>query len=483
MNSQPPNDLYDQRDHLIAKLNEVVGITTTHSENGSLNVFFGNGQQLVVGTTASELTTMMSSSDPNRMVVGIVNAAGAQELPESLISGGAISGLLRYRSETLDMAANTLGQIAVSMALTFNAQHALGQDLLGQINDGASNFVPDFFKITDPGVVGNANNPDQAMVTAQYMPPEYNSAEGTFYTKLTNNDYQLNYTAGTATLTRIPDGKQWTAAAIAGLSTLVESEEGFSISDGGLGAGPYSFLIQPTRNAAGRLTVNPAIAADVRQIAAGTPILATVVNGNTGTASISSGSVQPVYPMVTPPAYATAAYPLTLTYSGGMISWPSGSMTISVDGVTYGPSAGPATYINGATYTTDTGISFTISGNPKDGDQFEIRRNDNGVSDNRNALLLGKMQTGKTVAGNTATFSTRYSQMVSSVGNKGNEVNTILLSQQTVLRETIAARDELSGVNLDEEAANLLRYQQAYQASAKMLQIASSLFDSILAIR
>jgi flagellar hook-associated protein 1 FlgK len=475
--SQPPNDLYDQRDFLLAELNKVVGIHTTTNANGSLNVFFGNGQQLVVGTSASQLTTMVSSADPTRMVVGVVNAAGAQELPESLISGGSISGLLRYRAESLDAAANSLGQIAASMALTFNAQHALGQDLLGDIF-GDANFVADFFKISEPHVVGNSNNPDTAMVTARFMPPEYNDTDNTFYTNLTNSDYQLSYDGTTATLTRLSDNRQWTDTTIAGLSAQIEPLEGFRIDDSAFfpAAGSYSFLIQPTRHAAENFTINPAIAADVRQIAAGAPILASVGQGNTGTASISSGSVMP--------GYTAAALPFELTYSGGMISWPPGiNMTITVDGATYGPSAGPATYINGATYTTDTGIRFTISGTPRDGDTFEITRNSNGVSDNRNALLLGQMQTGKTVAGNTATFSTRYSQMVSSVGNKGNEVNTVLLSQQTVLREAESARDALSGVNLDEEAANLLRYQQAYQASAKMLQIASSLFDSILSIR
>jgi flagellar hook-associated protein 1 FlgK len=479
-NQQPPNDLYDQRDFLLSELNKVVGVHTTTNENGSLNVFFGNGQQLVVGTTASELTAMVSSADPSRMVVGIVHANGAQELPESLISGGAISGLLRYRSESLDAAANSLGQIAASMALTFNAQHALGQDLLGNI-DGDANFVADFFKVADPRVVGNANNPDTTIVTASYMPPAY-SADGTFYTNLTASDYMLNYDGTTATLTRLSDNKQWTDTSIAGLSAQIEQEEGFSISDNGntFAAGSYTFLIQPTRNAAEKLTVNPAIAADVRQIAAAAPILASVGQGNTGTASISSGSVLNGYT-----APATGA-PVVLTYSStpapGGLTFPV-PVTVNVNGVETTYVVGMVPYTNGATYTTDTGIRFTISGTPRDGDTFEITRNGNGVSDNRNALLLGQMQTGKTVAGNTATFSTRYSQMVSSVGNKGNEINTVYLSQQTVLREAEAARDALSGVNLDEEAANLIRYQQAYQASAKMLQIASGLFDSILAIR
>ncbi|GHU32871.1 flagellar hook-associated protein FlgK [Betaproteobacteria bacterium] len=485
VNSQPPNDLYDQRDHLIAKLNEVVGIHTTTNENGSLNVFFGNGQQLVVGTTASSLTAVVSSEDPTRVVVGIVNASGTQELPESLISGGAISGLLKYRSVSLDAAANSLGQIAASMALTFNAQHALGQDLLGNI-DGDANFVADFFKVWEPRVVGNANNPDATMVTANYVEPPPYSADGTFYTNLKASDYRLDWDGTMARLTRLSDNKQWTDASIAALSTQIEDEEGFSISDsGGFAGGSYSFLIQPARNAAQGFTVNPSIAADVRQVAAGAPILASVGQNNTGTASITSGSVLEGY---TAPATGT---PLILTYDSavnGFTTFPSYPVTVSVNGVDTTYTAGTVPYINGATYTMEPGTTpgagtrFVISGTPKDGDTFEITRNSNAVSDNRNALLLGQMQTGKTMAGNTASFSTMYAQMVSDVGNKGNEVNTVLLSQTTVLREARDARDALSGVNLDEEATNLLKYQQNYQAAAKMLQIASGLFDSILAI-
>jgi flagellar hook-associated protein 1 FlgK len=142
----------------------------------------------------------------------------------------------------------------------------------------------------------------------------------------------------------------------------------------------------------------------------------------------------------------------------------------------------PVPYTNGATYTFN-GISFTLSGTPQNGDEFTVARNSNGVSDNRNALLLGKLQTGKTMAGNTASFSTVYAQMVSGAGNKGGEINTVLAAQRSVLSEAQEARNSLSGVNLDEEAVNLIKYQQSYQAAAKMLQIGSELFNSILAIR
>jgi flagellar hook-associated protein 1 FlgK len=479
-NNQPPNDLYDQRDQLIAGLNKLVGVQTTTNANGSMNVFFGNGQLLVVGQTAQSLVAMPASGNVSRLVVGLVSSAGTQELPESLISGGALSGVLQFRSGSLDAASNSLGQIAASMALVFNAQHALGQDLLGKI-DGEPGFAADFFKRGEPTVISNTNNPPGAMATASYEEPLYK--DGNFYTNLTASDYRLDYDGTNLTLTRLSDNKSWSGATDALLNAAVasspEGSQGFSIGTGGLAPGA-SFLIQPTRNAAQSLEVNPIIAADVRQIAVATPVLAQAAPTNTGTVVVSPGSVVSGY--VAPAAGA----PITLTYSGGNLTgFPSFPVTVTdsnganILSSPYG--ADPVPYENGATYTF-SGISFTLTGTPRDGDEFTIARNSNGVSDNRNAMLLGQMQTVKTMAGQTANFSTVYTQLVGNAGNKGSELNTVLTAQQTVLAEAEKARDAVSGVNLDEEAVSLLQYQQSYQAAAKMLQLVSGLFDSILAI-
>lgn len=478
---QPPNDLYDQRDQLVAELNKLVGVSTTTNSNGSMNVFFGNGQQLVVGTTASSLAVVASSEDPTRLTVGIVNAAGTQELPESVIGGGALAGVLQYRSETLDEVANELGRIAASVALTFNAQHALGQDLLGNI-EGDANFVADFFDLGSPSVIANTNNPTgSATVSASFSDPSY-SDDGTFYTNLTTSDYRLDYDGTNLTLTRLSDNVSWSAASVATLNTAIaastEGPQGFTLAASGTFAAGSSYLIQPTRNAAQSIEVNDTIAADVRQIAVAAPIRTSAGTANTGTATISAGSVATGY---TAPA---AGSPVTLTYSsatGGLTGFSSYPVTVTVDGVDTTYASGTVPYTNGATLSF-SGISFTISGTPQNGDTFVIAKNTNGVSDNRNALLLAQMQTGKTMAGNTASFATIYAQMVGSAGNKGSEVKTVLAAQTTLLTEAEDARDSVSGVNLDEEAVKLIEYQQSYQAAAKMLQIASELFDSILAI-
>ena len=472
-NSQPPNDLYDQRDQLIAELNELIGASTTTNTDGSFNVFFGNGQPLVTGTQVSKLAAMTSSSDPTRVTVGVETSGDPIELPESVITGGSLSGVMEYRSEVLDDTSNRLGQLAVSLAYTFNAQHALGQDLQGSMGG-------EFFTISDPTVISNSSTAPELSVGISVE----QSSDGTFYTNLTASDYKLDVNGASLTLTRLSDHTSWTAASDDALNAAIndtdltsnpKGPQGFTIDLASMVAGT-SYLIKPTSNAASSIAVNATIAADVRQIAAAAPIRTSATSSNTGNAKISAGSVSSGYTAPTPS--------VTLEFDGTNLTGFAGSnFPVTVSGVATPYASDPVPYKNGATYTTSNGISFTISGTPKDGDTFVIEHNTNGVSDNRNMLLLGKLQTGKTMVGNTASYSTVYSQLVSEAGNKGAEAQTILAAQTTLLSEAQDSRDSLSGVNLDEEAANLLKYQQAYQAAAKMLQIASEMFDAVLNIR
>ena len=166
--SQPPNDLLDMRDQLVADLNKHVRVTTVEDSIGNFNVFVGNGQQLVVGSVVNELVPLTSSSDPERIVVGLRGQSGVvQELSESLIEGGALGGLMKFRANSLDDATNTLGQIAASLALTFNAQHALGQDLEG-LNQTSSTagFQADFFTVSQPKVLASSTT---AATTANFI--------------------------------------------------------------------------------------------------------------------------------------------------------------------------------------------------------------------------------------------------------------------------------------------------------------------------
>ena len=481
-NNQPANDLLDQRDQLVSDLNKLIKVSTTTETNGSFNVYIGTGQQLVVGAQVMTMTAAPSSADPSKFVLGLKSGATTQEMPESLITGGSLGGLLKFRSETLDKTANDLGRNAASLALTFNAQYALGQDLLGQAS-GDPNFVSNFFTVPTPKVVASSLNPlTSPEVRVSYSPPPY---DGNFYTDLTNSDYRLDSNGTSLTLTRLTDNVSWTGVDVTALNAAVASSpqgsQGFTIDvpSSALVTGS-SYVIQPTREAARNISVNATIAADARQIAAAAPIRTQLGATNTGSATITAGKVATGY---TAPA---AGSPVTVTYNGGDLTFPASAypVTVTVNGVASPGSpyaAGPVTYVNGATVSF-SGISFEISGAPKNGDTFQIARNSSGVSDSRNALLLGQLQTQNTMSGKTASYQTAYAQLVSDVGNKTRQISVTGDAQQALLKQTQTAREALSGVNLDEEAANLIKYQQAYQASAKAFQIGTGLFDTLLGI-
>ena len=545
---QPANDLLDQRDQLVAELNKLVSVTTTTNSDRTFNVFFGSGQQLVVGPQVMTLVATPSSADPSRFTIGLTNGVGTQEMPESLISGGSLSGLLRFRSESLDRTNNELGRNAASLALTFNAQNALGQDQLGQ-SAGDAQFVSDFFTLSASKVVANTRNSavNPANVTAALVPPSINgyytlalnaagtdytltrqsdgqswtatslallqaavpSSEGltlngtpapvvaagastqvtspaaigaNFYTKLTSSDYRLAYDGANYSVLRLSDGESWSNADLDALSETVGNSEGFtfSLASGTMAAGD-SFVIKPVGDAAQNLAVNKSLAADVRLIAAAMPVMASAASGNSGTGKISNGSSNFGYG--TPAITGTVA----LTFNGTtneltLTGVPAGAnvSVTTASGTTVYP--GPTIpYTSGATISF-AGVSFDISGNLNNGDSFSLAANSAGVSDARNAAALVKLQTQNTMAGSTATYQTAYAQLVSFIGNTTRQIAVTADAQSALLTQSQDARDALSGVNLDEEAANLIRFQQAYQASAKSLQIGASLFDTLLGI-
>ena len=497
---QPANDLQDSRDQLVFELNKRIKTTTTHNDDGSYNVFIGNGQQLVIGSHVMSIATTPSSSDPSRLLVGLKTAAGVQELPESVIKGGSLGGLLAFRSESLDRASNELGRNAVSLALTFNAQSALGQDLLGQsqLTAAPTSFTPQFFSVSAPVVTSSTTNPpgSPAVIAEFITPPPFN---GNFYTDLGSSDYRLSSDGSSVTLTRLSDKKQWNGADLAAINTQLASDpQGFSLDPSPTLLADSSYLIQPTHDAARKISVNPVLAADPRLIPAAGPLRTAAGTSNTGTATISAGSVGPGYAAAVEPGFPAAVdkLPLTLVFQGGasptLRNFPPGArvsvngaapttITARTDSIPY-TSGANITLAGPVATTPPSGFTFAISGLPNNGDTFVIGRNSAATADGRNALALGQLQTQDTMSGKTASLQEAYAQLVSEIGNKTRQVQVTGETQRILLEQAQSSRDSLSGVNLDEEAANLIRYQQAYQASAKAMQIGASLFDTILQI-
>jgi flagellar hook-associated protein 1 len=454
---QPANDLRDQRDALVAALNQEVRASVVKESDGSYDVFVGNGQPVVVGTQAFGLVAAPSLEDPQRVEVGYQNGATTALLAPASIQGGTLGGLLSFRSESLDAVQNALGRVAMGVAQTFNDQHALGQDLNGALGKP-------FFKVAGPAVLPSTKNAGNAAVTAALQ--NVNT--------LTTSDYRLQYNGAaggneTFTLTRISDG---VTTAIA-FPTATASPPGFNYNVDGItlnlsvgAALNDSWLIEPTRFGAGSLGV---ALTDPAAIAAASPIRTGAAVSNSGSGTISSGSVSSV---------ANLPLPGTVT-----LTFNAAANQFVVSGAA--PAAGPLAYAPGSSISFN-GMSFAIAGTPADGDVFTIDRNTNGVGDNRNALALGTLQTANTLgqsAGGsrpTTTFQGAYSQLVNQIGNMARQTGVMATAQKNVIAQDLQAQQSVSGVNLDEEAANLLRYQQAYQASGKMMQIASTLFQTVL---
>ncbi len=435
---KPPNDLLDQRDALIVKLAQLTGVTTVAQDNGMVNVFIGNGQTLVAGTQASVLSVTKNPYDPSRYEIGYQNSD--QAISDSL-TGGKLGGMLQFRNQVLDGTQNLLGRVATGLALTFNAQHRKGQDLNGAM--GA-----DFFSVAAPKTFAHSSNTGNAVVGATLA-----SASA-----LTGSDYVLQRTSGGYTLTRLSDNTVTTLATFPGGAETVDGLT-LSLTSGALNVGDR-FLIQPTRNGAADIAV---AVKDARLIAAAAPVRSSAALTNQGNATISAGEVLDS-------THAALLNTVTITFNNP-------PTTFTITGVVPDPS--PVAFTSGANIDFN-GWRVQITGTPQAGDSFTVQQNTNGVSDNRNALLLGNLRTQLTLAGGSASYQDAYGQLVADVGSNTYQADIGRQAQETQLAQARNARDATSGVNLEEEAADLVRFQQAYQAAAQVISIADTLFQSLL---
>lgn len=518
--NHPPNDLLDQRDQAVSELSKYIGNSIVKASDGSYSVFIGSGQPLVLGAQASTLAAVPSSLDASKTTVTLRSPAGSLlSLREEEISGGSLGGVLKFRSQALNGATDTLDQIAYSVALTFNAQQAMGQDLLGNSNlaGAATGFQSNLFNLT--GKMYNTASPIQAPasggsyawettesgIRVGILSPSVDSLTGGYYTNLRASDYRLEKTASGYQMTRLSDSTVFSGATEVALNAALESE-GFQLLNTnltGLAVGT-SLDIRPTRGGAAALEVNLQISGDPRRIAAASPLVAGAQSTNLGSMKISSGNVGSAFTTL------GASLPLTMTYGAGNVFTLSTGQTFratysdgSVSAVTTGTSvafqSGSAVLTKleflGTTAGNPLAFAVDVSGTPSPTapDVFTISRNaggaagSTGVSDGRNAVKFSKLQTQNTMNGQggagLATFQSAYAGLVGGIGALASQAKVSGAALDAMLEQNQAARDSQSAVNLDEEAANLIKYQQAYQAAAKAISIASSLFDSILAIR
>ncbi|MFC0135049.1 flagellar hook-associated protein FlgK [Massilia eurypsychrophila] len=470
-----PNDLLDQRDQIVLDLNKQIKATAMRGDNNTITVSIGSGQPLVVGNKSFELAVTPAPGDRSRLEVGYVTGTRVTQLSAASLGGGELGGLLDFRSTTLDHAQNAIGRVAIGMAVSFNAQHRMGQD-------SAGNLGGDLFKVAPASVSANMNSapPDSppSDVTAQVIDPSM----------LTTSDYMVEWNDSEAayTITRLSD-RDVTIVPYSPSGAHVGSKDGISFTITGKEVSGDAFLVRPTINGAAQFAVVPR---QVGDIAAASPVIIGPLpasppgwTGNKGNAVVSDGSVNGNF-LPPNPAFA----PVTIKYNAatnelsGFVN--NQTVEVTVAGVKTQYTAGTAPvipFVAGASYEFG-GVTMTMRGLPVDGDQFTVKRNSGGVGDNRNMVLMGELASKPLLDKGTATYQAGFAQLVSSVGNKAREVQVNGLASESMLARANAVQQSVSGVNLDEEAANLLKYQQAYQAAGKVMQIASTMFDTLLSL-
>lgn len=434
---QPPNELLDQRDRLIDQVSRKVNVTISKENGTTVNVFIGNGQPLVVGATASTITVIADRYDLQRAQLAVKTTAGVTEITGA-VAGGTLGGLVDFRREILDPARNTIGRLAVATVDQVNSAHRDGMDLTGAMGG-------DFFSIGPVNVAPATTNIGTGTVAATRANPA-GLTEANYFIERTGTGYQL---------TRADTGA---TVAMTGTGTVADPfvADGLSIVVGGSAAVGDRFAIRPTRDAVAGLSL---LVNDPQRVAAASPVRSSAATSNTGSATIAP-------PDVVDSSNASLRTAVTIQFTS--------PTTYSING------AGSFAYTSGSPISIN-GWQTTISGTPATGDSFTVADNSAGRGDNRNALKLADALKAPVLDSGTASLAATIDRFTAEVGLQTRSAQSSRDAQAIVNRDDVAAMESVSGVNLDEEAANLLRYQKAYQAAAQAIAIAGSLLDSLLA--
>ncbi len=440
------SDLLDRRDSLLDQLAQKVDISVVDERENNLSIFIGNGQTVLNGVEAFALSTQPDASDPMRDVI-VYNGMISEYDISANLSGGELGGLLGFRDNVLDPARNALGRSAIGIAETLNAQMRNGMDL-------NNNLGQDFFAYTAPQSIAYTSNTGTPTVSTVVSD----------VTAVTTDDYQLSF-----------DGANWTLASDSGSSASVANGapatllfEGLTLTiNGATAIAGDRFTIKPTLAGAGGLQV---ITTDPSMIAAALPVRSSASLNNLGDVGISAGIVTDV----TDPNLLDIA---TLTFDNPA-STLRADADVVVGGVAY--AAGAAIPYSNNMVVDANGWQISLDGSPQPGDVFTIEPNLGGSGDNHNALNLANLQKTGVFDGGVASFQEDYGSLVGFVGSQAMAANLERDTQETMLFQAIDRKSSKASVNLDEEAADLIRYQQAYEASARLISTAQTIFETLL---
>jgi len=439
---QTPNGLMDQRDQLIDQLSQYINVNAVTGSDGQMNIYMGTGQALVISSSAQALVATPDANDPGKLNISVSNGSSTPIDITSEITGGSLGGLLVTRSQVLDPTQNALGQIAVGLATVMNQQQAGGMDLTG------AQGKP-MFSVGGVQTLASTNNTGGSTV----------DVTRSNLSQLTSDDYKLTYSGSAWQLQDLTTGQ---AVTMTGSGTSADPfvAAGVSIVVNGSPDPGDNFEIRPTAGAVLGMSV---LLTSPAQIAAASLGASAAATGNTGGATIS-------VPTVTDPT-----------------SWTNGTFTVTfTDPTDYQVTDGSGNVVTFGAYASGSPISFngeqlSISGTPATGDSFTVGpASATNVGDNTNALAMIAAMSSKVLAGNTASLNDAANNLVSATGVLTQQAQANASAQQSVNQAATDTRNNLSGVNLDEEAAKMLQFQQAYQACAQMIQASNTIFQSLL---
>ncbi len=445
--SHSANDLLDQRDQLIQELSGYVQVTRVEQDDGSMNLFIGGGQSLVLGRQANRLDAELDPFDATRVNVHINVAGESRLLSQNSLVGGSLAGLMQFQDEDLAAMRNGLGQLAAALTGKVNEQQESGFDLSG----GAGSAL---FSTLQGNVIASRLNATPALASPQALMTVTNPSA------LKASEYVLKVeSSGSYSLTRQSDGQSWNLSN-ATEKAAAQTENGFSVDLTPLAtqAAGNRFLLQPVSQVASGMKM---VLTDPADLAAANSVVLQGASANTGSATVKSvildGSASPTGTVIQFGA-ATA----------------SGGRNYTVNGV-----ASATPWTPGGTITAN-GMSVVFNGVPASGDTFTANATTQWAANNGNALSLADLMNGKLVDG--ATFTDAYSHMLADLGARAQSAETAYEVSSGVAARAKEQLGASTGVNLDEEAAKLLQYQQAYQAASKILQVAQKVFDTVLSL-
>ena len=489
---EPANELKDQRDQMIMNISELVGASVqTGTGSTDINLYIGNGQPLVIGGNASRVISRQGDPDVNDIDV-YVEVNGKQISVNDQITEGEVGGMLQFKNDMLIPSWNELGRLAVVFADTMNAQHTKGVDIDGKV---ASNLFTDMANIGD--VKAFSTNASTVSPTSNVVIRDTELLQA--------SDYVVKFGEnGDFTVTRKSDGQIFTQNDFAarnnaqtpsnldyqdmtidqdvingqlrinidGLDISMSTQKGvaFGVND--------QILVQPVRTGAELLNVE---LKSGRELAFASPVRTETADDNAGTLSIDQVNVTDPLQFGNPGELVSMSPPVQIvfnndgTYNAYDITDPANPTAYVFDD---GSSAVNRTFTDGSAIAFN-GFEVIVRGKPAAGDKIDFTANTDAVSDNRNALQLSNLQQAQVVDG--ASYQDNYGRLLERIGTNASVANINLEANKTIMLNAESVRNGISGVNLDEEAADIIKFQQQYQAASQVINTARNLFETLLA--